>query len=102
MPPRTRSGPAGVEEFAELVARHIIALGQGAQFSLPRMKTRLTTKELSEETGIPEETLRYWRKKGIGPKYIRGESEGDKATILYRRKDYEAWEESRLVDPASA
>lgn len=62
----------------------------------------LTPAELADRLGgISTETLRDWRRYGRGPKYIRGEGVGDKATILYRLKDVEAWEESRLFPPAA-
>lgn len=73
----------------------------------PRTAVRhLTPKQLSERFGGPDdgvsvETLREWRRLGRGPKYIRGESDGDKATILYPEKWVEEWEESFLVDPAA-
>lgn len=73
---------------------------------MPRATTsavrHLTPAQLSERLGgMPLETLRDWRREGRGPAYIRGESKGDKATILYRVADVEAWEESRLVRPAA-
>lgn len=62
----------------------------------------LTAKDLSERLAdVSVETLREWRRLGKGPKYLRGEGGSDKATILYRLKDVEDWEESRLVDPAA-
>lgn len=102
MAARTAQGNAlGIEEFADLVAARIIALlaprvvdlGAGAP-------AHLTTAQLSVRLSVPEETLRYWRKTGRGPKYLRGQSKGDKATILYRVADVEAWEAEHLVDPA--
>jgi hypothetical protein len=58
----------------------------------------LTPADLSERLGgIPVATLRDWRADGRGPAYIRGESNGDKATILYPVAEVEAWEKRRLV-----
>jgi hypothetical protein len=58
----------------------------------------LTPADLSERLGgIPVATLRDWRGDGRGPDYIRGESSGDKATILYPENWVEEWEESRRV-----
>lgn len=58
----------------------------------------LTPADLSERLGgIPVMTLRDWRADGKGPAYIRSESNGDKATILYRLADVEEWEERQLV-----
>jgi excisionase family DNA binding protein len=56
----------------------------------------LSTEELATRTGIPAETLRYWRQLGKGPAYMRlGRA------IRYRLADVEAWEESRIVRPRS-
>lgn len=50
------------------------------------MKDRLTTAELAAETGIPPETLRYYRWRGEGPaSYKIGRR------VLYDRVDVEAW-----------
>ncbi len=64
----------------------------------------LTPADLAERLGgdISVETLRDWRKTRRGPRYIRGDSAGDKATILYRLKDVEAWEEQHVIDPAAS
>ena len=63
----------------------------------------LTPAQLSERFGgTPVETLRDWRKHGRGPAYIRSESDGDKATILYPIDEVEAWERRRLVVPANS
>lgn len=67
----------------------------------------LTPKQLADRLGGPDdgvtvETLREWRKLGRGPAYIRGESRGDKATILYPLAEVEAWEKRRLVVTAPA
>lgn len=61
----------------------------------------LTAAELADRLRLSMETLRDWRRAGKGPAYIRSEGEGDKATIRYRLTDVEAWEESRLIRPAS-
>jgi hypothetical protein len=63
----------------------------------------LTPAQLSERFGgMPLETLRDWRRNGKGPAYIRSESDGDKATILYPLAEVEAWERRQLVTPATA
>lgn len=59
----------------------------------------LTPADLADRLQVKETTLRDWRADGRGPAYIRGESDGDKATIRYRLADVEAWEESRIVRP---
>ncbi len=54
----------------------------------------LTEKQLSQGTGIPCNTLRYWRANGEGPPYHRlGRS------IRYRLSDVEAWLEENKVEP---
>lgn len=55
----------------------------------------LTTEQLSALTGIPAETLRWWRRVNRGPAFIR---EG--ATIRYPLTEVEAWKRRRLVVPA--
>jgi hypothetical protein len=62
----------------------------------------LTPEQLSERLQVPMPTLAYWRKNGIGPNYIRGESAGTKATVRYPLAEVEAWELSRLVTHAGA
>jgi len=62
----------------------------------------LTPQQLADRFGGPDAgvtvaTLRDWRADGRGPDYIRGESDGDKATILYPETWVEEWEESRRV-----
>lgn len=69
---------------------------------MPPHVRHLTQADLSERFGgIPVETLRDWRREGKGPAYIRGDSKGDKATILYPLAAVEAWEKSHLVVPVS-
>lgn len=52
--------------------------------------------EVAELTGIPENTLRYWRHQGIGP---RSAKFGKR--IVYRRSDVEAWIEEQFAKDAS-
>lgn len=50
----------------------------------------LSTEELSERTGIPIGTFRYWRHAGIGPvsfKYGKA--------VRYRVEDVERWEQAQ-------
>lgn len=99
MPPRAaRDQALGVEEFAQLVAARVIEL-----LAAPRVLDpgHLTVKQLSRELGVPIETLRDWRSQDRGPAYIRGESKGDKATILYPRSEVEAWKKRQLVVPVN-
>lgn len=49
--------------------------------------------EVAEQTGIPVETLRTWRKQGVGPK---GARIGKR--VMYRAADVEAWIEQQFAD----
>lgn len=69
----------------------------------PRTTVRhLTPAALGERWDRTEEYLSQLRTQGRGPAYIRGESDGKKALILYRLADVEAYEQSRLIVPANA
>jgi Helix-turn-helix domain len=57
----------------------------------------LSPEALSERLDVPVATLRDWRNQNRGPAYIRGESDGDKATIRYPLAEVEAWEQRQLV-----
>ena len=47
----------------------------------------LLTQQVSEEYGIPEATLRYWRQHNRGPaSFLRG-----KRRVVYRRSEVERW-----------
>lgn len=46
----------------------------------------MTVKEVEEETGIPEGTLRYYRSIGVGPASFRLGGR-----VRYRRSDVLAW-----------
>lgn len=46
----------------------------------------LTVKALAEETGIPENTFRWWRHAGSGPKSFKVGRR-----VMYRREDVDAW-----------
>lgn len=50
----------------------------------------VTLPQLSEETEIPEGTLRYWRHAGIGP-----ESFKLGRRVVYRRSAIDAWIEAQ-------
>lgn len=69
----------------------------------PAKKVRhLTAAELAdrlggEDGGATEAQLANWRSQGKGPDYIRGESNGTKALILYPEAWVEEWENSRRV-----
>jgi hypothetical protein len=61
----------------------------------------LTAAELGERWTRTEKYIANLRSANRGPAYIRGESDGDKALILYRLVDVEAYEESRLIRPGA-
>lgn len=50
-------------------------------------RTLLSTAEVSMRTGIPQETLRYWRHRGTGPKSFKL---GPKK-VVYAEDDLNAW-----------
>jgi predicted DNA-binding transcriptional regulator AlpA len=55
------------------------------------MKPIMRIKDVSEKTGIPEGTLRYWRYRGEGPKSFRL----GRKTVAYYEDDVDAWLEQR-------
>jgi len=50
----------------------------------------LSTKDLAELLGLKPQSLRAWRLRGNGPKYIRL-GQGTKAPVVYRWRDVEEW-----------
>ena len=53
--------------------------------------------EAADEFGLSAATLRVWRRRGIGPRYLRiGRS------IRYRRADIEEYLAQRTVEPSRA
>lgn len=63
----------------------------------PKTVRHLTTEELADRLRIDPETVRDWRKDGRGPAYIK---DGQKF-VRYPLAAVEAWEKSRLVEPAA-
>lgn len=59
------------------------------------MSDLLNITEVSERTGVPVATLRYWRHTGTGPKSFRIGKR-----IAYRREDVEAWLAKQYADTA--
>lgn len=55
----------------------------------------LRIEEVSDQTGVPVETLRYWRKrdKGEGPKSAKLGRR-----VVYRESDVEAWVNAQFAD----
>lgn len=56
----------------------------------------LTEQQISKLTKIPASTLRSWRKRGRGPRYLRL---GDRV-VRFRRRDINEWLASREVGGA--
>lgn len=54
---------------------------------------RLTTGQLARRLGVQKGTLRNWRMKGKGPRYIK--AEGKFGAVAYRRCDVAAWEDAQ-------
>ena len=64
------------------------------------MKTRqLTATEAAEALALKPQTLRIWRLKGIGPRYVR--YGGPRGRVTYRESDIEAWIAERVHESTS-
>lgn len=63
---------------------------------LPRIDERvLSDTEVAERLGVSPFTVRAWRRKGQGPRFVKfGRA------VRYRSEDVEAFKETALVDPA--
>ncbi|KRB73049.1 hypothetical protein ASE01_19940 [Nocardioides sp. Root190] len=59
------------------------------------MTELLRMNEVSERTGVPLETLRYWRKQGRGPKAAR-----IGRRVVYRAADVETWIDQQFAESA--
>lgn len=59
------------------------------------MPTLLSSKQVAEMLGIPEGTLRYWRKTGVGPAWIKMEG-----TIRYDLADVQVYVERNRRIPS--
>ena len=55
-----------------------------AQSQILKLPTLLTSKAVSEMLSVPQGTLRYWRKVGLGPKWLKleGSIRYDLADVL--------------------
>lgn len=51
----------------------------------------LSTAQVSQQTGVPQETLRWWRHRGVGPKSFKL---GPKK-VVYDAAELEAWIDSQ-------
>lgn len=56
-------------------------------------KKLLLIEDVSTETGFPVETLRYWRKEGRGPRFVR-----IGRRLVCRAADLDAWLEAQFAD----
>ncbi|WP_166390258.1 helix-turn-helix transcriptional regulator [Nocardioides ochotonae] len=56
----------------------------------------LEIEQVASLTGIPANTWRYWRQKGVGPRSARLGRR-----VKYRRSDIEEWIETQFRDAAS-
>ncbi|UYM04221.1 helix-turn-helix transcriptional regulator [Solicola gregarius] len=61
------------------------------------MTKLLRVSEVSDLTGIPEATLRFWRHQGTGPKSAKLGRR-----VVYREVDVIAWIDAQFDDKASA
>jgi len=55
----------------------------------------MSTEEVAEVLGKPARTLRQWRYRGDGPRYIKVG-----LNVRYRPRDVERWIEAQAQDPA--
>lgn len=58
----------------------------------------LTTPQAAEVLGVTPDTLRRWRMKGFGPKYVRHMPTASNSPVLYAVRDLEAWIDAHTVD----
>lgn len=56
----------------------------------------ITIQQLSEDLGVPENTLRYWRSQGRGPQSARVGRR-----VMYRRADVVRWIDEQFAGGAA-
>lgn len=56
----------------------------------------MTSNAAAQLLGISANTLRMWRMKGLGPKYLKVD-DTDKSTVLYTVWDVQEWVNERLA-----
>ncbi len=56
------------------------------------MEPRMTTVQVAKVLGVKPQTVRLWRLRGDGPRYVRVAAN----RVMYRVADVEAWEASRV------
>jgi len=63
------------------------------------MTTLLSSKQTAEIIGVKIQTLRVWRMRGCGPRYVR--FGGSKGRVVYDPVDVTAWIEGRKAGSTS-
>jgi len=61
----------------------------------------LTPKQVSEQLSVSVAVLATWRKRGVGPKYLRFNGGGpgqSRGVVRYKEEDVTAWLVSCLVE----
>jgi hypothetical protein len=74
------------ELFYEMCKRKILLLPT---------KEYMNDKELAAILGIPPATMRTWRSRGRGPKYVK--ADGQKGCVLYSVAEFEKWLKNREI-----
>ncbi len=72
-----------------------------AETARPIGEKRLTSAELAARYGIANQTVRGWRHRGVGPRYLRL-GDGMKARVLYPESWIIEWEQARTFNSTQA
>lgn len=80
------AAPELSEEQRQQIAAIVREPGRPAEV----LTENLTPKELAAEIDVTEQTLRNWRRRGVGPRFIQPEGT---AFIRYLRSDASEWVE---------
>jgi predicted DNA-binding transcriptional regulator AlpA len=59
--------------------------------------TLLTTRQVAQRLGLADSTLREWRMKLVGPRFVKLNAR----CIRYDERDIEAYVEARKYDPSA-
>jgi Helix-turn-helix domain len=65
----------------------------------PKLEELLSTREAAAILSLAEVTLKLWRRRGVGPRFVRYNSTGPKGRIFYLRPDLEAFIAAHAVQP---
>ena len=57
----------------------------------------LTTKCVAKRLNISHHTLKIWRTKGKGPRYLKEDPESPQSTVRYPEKWVEQWQKERMI-----